>query len=138
MLLTLCCLLLLGLTAPAMSQDEDLMDFDLADILNMDVTTVSKKAESISDAPAIISVMTAQQIEELGVLSLSELMSYVPGFSVKDTYWGPDIVTARGVQMTLYNDKILMLINGENLLAICSGLSNQTYSSMKIMNSDKQ
>ncbi|MBD3178822.1 MAG: TonB-dependent receptor plug domain-containing protein, partial [Candidatus Latescibacteria bacterium] len=92
--------------------EEDIYDMSLDDILNMEVTTASKKAELISDAPAVVSVINSVEIEELGVQSLSELMSYVPGFSVSDTYWKPAIITARGVKMTLYNDKTLMLING--------------------------
>ena len=54
------------ITAPSNlhAQDcgDDIYDMDLDSILNMEVTTVSKKAESISDAPAIITVMTAEQI----------------------------------------------------------------------------
>jgi outer membrane cobalamin receptor len=91
------------------------LNFDevsLEEALNMEVSTVSKRSERISDAPAVITVITAEQIEELGAQSLPEVMSYVPGFSLTDTYWKPAIVTARGVKMNMYNDKILMLIDG--------------------------
>ncbi len=90
----------------------DYWEFSLDDLLNANVSTVSKKKQSISEAPAIVSVITEEQIKELGVQSLTQLMAYIPGFTVIDTYWKPGIVTARGIKMTLYNDKILMLING--------------------------
>lgn len=92
--------------------DGNLYEMDLASLLDMEVSTVSKKSQNISQAPAIVSIITQEQIEMYGVETLTELMTYVPGFSVKDTYWKRQIVTARGISMSLYNDKILMLING--------------------------
>jgi iron complex outermembrane receptor protein len=94
------------------AQTDDLAEMSLEDLMNIKVSTVSKKAQSISEAPAIITVITAEQIEELGVQGISELMTFVPGFTVADSYWKRQIVTSRGVKMTLYNDKILMLVNG--------------------------
>lgn len=90
----------------------DLYEMDLSSLLNMELSTVSKKAQSASEAPAIVTIITADQIENLGVQTLTELMTYVPGFTVADSYWKRQIVTSRGIKMTLYNDKILMLING--------------------------
>ena len=93
-------------------EDDDFAEMSLEDLMNIKVSTVSKKSQSISEAPAIITVITAEQIEELGVQGIPELMTYVPGFTVADSYWKRQIVTARGIKMTLYNDKILMLVNG--------------------------
>lgn len=84
----------------------------IEELLNLEVSTVSKRAQSISQAPAIISVFTSQDIKQLGVRDLTELMSYVPGFAVIENYWKRGIVESRGVKMSLYNDKILMLIDG--------------------------
>jgi iron complex outermembrane receptor protein len=96
------------------SQQEEskLEEMSLDDLLNMSITTVSKRTQSISESPAIVTVITAEQIKNLGVSNVSELMSFVPGFTVMETYWKKNIVTARGVMMTLYNDKILMLVDG--------------------------
>ncbi len=90
----------------------NLFDMDLEALMNLEITTASKTAQTISEAPAIVTVITSKQIQEYGVLTLTELMTYVPGFTVADSYWKRQMVTARGVKMTLYNDKILMLING--------------------------
>ncbi len=87
-------------------------DMSLEDLMDVTVTTASKREEKISDAPAIITTVTAKQIEDYGVQTLPELLRYVPGFTVEDTYWRGPIITSRGVAMTLYNDKILMLIDG--------------------------
>ncbi|MCK5146856.1 TonB-dependent receptor [bacterium] len=93
-------------------ETETLMELSLEDILDMTVVTAGKKSQSISEAPAIMSVITSDEIDKLGVQGIPELLSYVPGFTTMDTYWKRAIVTARGVKMTLYNDKILMLIDG--------------------------
>ena len=42
---------------------KDLLDMSLEDLMNMEVTTASKKAESLNDAPGIISVISRQEIE---------------------------------------------------------------------------
>jgi len=101
----LSCAMIFIFSQKAISQDPGFM-------LNIKVETASKKAQTISEAPAIISVITPEQIEKLGVQTLTELMTFIPGFSVADSYWKRQIVTSRGVKMTLYNDKVLMLING--------------------------
>lgn len=94
------------------SIEMDLFEMTLEELMDMEVTTVSKKSQSISKAPAVVTIIKQNQIENYGVKTLTELMTYIPGFSVKDTYWKRQIVTSRGVTMSLYNDKILMLVNG--------------------------
>lgn len=94
------------------SQDMAYFDMSLEDLMDVKVTTASKKEEKISDAPAVIATITAQQIKDYGVQTLPELLRYIPGFTVEDTYWRGPVITSRGVAMTLYNDKILMLIDG--------------------------
>jgi len=84
----------------------------LNELMNIQIVTASKKKEKVREAPAIVTVITDEMIDNYGVQSLSELMSFVPGFSVADCYFKRHINTARGAKMTLYNDKILMLING--------------------------
>lgn len=60
------------------SKTIDLYELDLETLLNLEVTTASKKAQSMSEAPAIVTIITSDQIEDYGVQSLTELMSYVP------------------------------------------------------------
>jgi outer membrane receptor for ferrienterochelin and colicins len=89
----------------------NLEELDLQELLNVNVSTVSKRKQSASEAPAIVSVITEEQIKSIGATSLLQVMSFVPGFKVSDTYWKRGMITARGVNETNYNDKILMLIN---------------------------
>lgn len=96
----------------AQETEEDIADISLDDLLNQEVTVAGKKAQSISDSPGIISVITEKDIKELGIVNLVDVFSYVPGFTVTDNYWTREIVTAREVFQALYNDKILLLIDG--------------------------
>ena len=101
-----------SLNAQQVADSSNLYDMDLSALMNMDVSTVSKKSQSMSEAPAIVSVITAEQMEQFGAESLTELMSFIPGFTVQDSYWKRSLVTSRGLKQSNYNDKILMLING--------------------------
>ncbi len=91
----------------------------LEELLNLGIDVVSKKTQKISEAPAIVTIITDDQIEQLGVQKLFEVLEYVPGFTVHDTYW-QKLNTSRGVSMTMYNDKILMLINGIPTYSACT------------------
>jgi len=91
---------------------KNIEDISFEEILNTNVTTATKSKLTISEAPAIISVITAEQIEKFGVRKLSDILRFIPGFVLLDSYWKPDIVVARGIRPSLYNDKVLMLING--------------------------
>lgn len=99
-----------GFSFAQLDDSDDLLFFE--DYEELVVVTASKKSQTINEAPAIISVITTEDIQHLGIQTLPDLMRYVPGFVVEDVYWRGPIVTARGVAMTLYNDKILMLIDG--------------------------
>lgn len=90
----------------------DIFSMSFNELLNVKVITVSKREQLLSQTPGIVTVITAEQIANFGFQGLHELMSIVPGFSVSDTYWKRAIVTGRGIAMTLYNDKMLMLVNG--------------------------
>jgi outer membrane receptor for ferrienterochelin and colicins len=57
----------------------DLDHLSLDDLLKIKVVTASKKEQTMSQAPAIISVITAQQIEERGYQSVGEALNSVAG-----------------------------------------------------------
>ncbi len=79
---------------------------------NTYITTVSKKKELAQEAPANITVLTQEQIKELGVTNLYEALSYIPGITVIETYFGISSVIFRNTFQDHYNHKSLMLING--------------------------
>ena len=90
----------------------DFFGMTLSELMNIEITTVSKKAESRIEAPAIISIITRYDIVDKGYTSLSEAITSLPGVNNIQTYWGFNQLFFRGIYSTLYNDKTLVLING--------------------------
>jgi outer membrane receptor for ferrienterochelin and colicin len=92
--------------------EDDFFDLSLEDLLNMDVTSVSKKAERLQDVASSIYVLTSADILNSGATTLHEALRSVPG------YWGiqtdysnvaPDI---RNSPSFSGNGTVLFLLDG--------------------------
>ena len=66
----------------AMSNEEDFFELSLEELLNVEVTSVSKDSESLTETAALISTYDKEYMERLGVSSLKELLSLIPGVIV--------------------------------------------------------
>ncbi len=89
--------------------------------LDAPVITATKKVMRTAEAPAIISVIAAEQIEDMAAETLYDVLGTVPGVEVIETYYGYTSVTFRGVLQTHYNNKSLMLVNGTPLYDTING-----------------
>jgi len=104
----------LGFSAcPALvSADESLFQLPLETLLHLDVTSASKSNEKIYEAPAVISVMTRQDIARYGGLSLRDAIGRLPGILLlSDGDIQNDNLGIRGDSVNL-NNHLLLLING--------------------------
>ncbi len=63
------------------TQTADVFDFSLEELLNLEITVASKKAEKISDAPGSITAYSKKDIEDLGYYTLADLASVTAGYS---------------------------------------------------------
>src|SRR3990172_12125484 len=89
-------LVLFGPTGLIMAQDEkDLSDLSIEELMNIEVTSVSRKKESLEHAPAAIYVITADDIRHSGATSIPELLRLVPGLEVAQVSADVWAVTAR-------------------------------------------
>jgi len=61
---------------------EDLMEMSLEDLVNIEVTSVSKKPEKLSETAAAIFVITQEEFRRSGATSIPELLRMVPGVHV--------------------------------------------------------
>lgn len=93
----------------------DKIDFSLEDLLTLEVTTASKKAETISQIPSSTFIITRTEIKRYGYKNLLEVFSHIPGLYVVDYkgYLGPSI-GVRGY-LTQLNTNIIILLNGNPL-----------------------
>jgi len=91
---------------------EELFNLSIEELLKVEVTTASQETETLLETPAIVSVITAQQIKDWGVQNVYEALSFLPGIVVNETYMGYSVVTFRGVTPGLFNNKALFMING--------------------------
>ena len=75
-------LLLIGLITSLRSvpaKAEDFLDMSIEELLNTTVYTASKFPQKSSDAPAAVSIITAQDIETYGYQTLADILDSVRG-----------------------------------------------------------
>ncbi|MFQ5515373.1 MAG: TonB-dependent receptor plug domain-containing protein [Myxococcota bacterium] len=108
-------LLLLASGAPARaSQPSDLTALSIEDLLEMEITSVSRKSEPISNAPSAIYVVTDEDIRRAGVRSIPEALRMVPGLAVAATDASKYAIGARGFNFR-FASKQLVLIDGRSV-----------------------
>jgi outer membrane receptor for ferrienterochelin and colicins len=85
----------------------------IEELFDMLVTTASKSAEKIIDAPGVVSVITAREIEQFGARTLTEVLNYMPGMGVLNNYFNRNGMSIRGDQQASpYSNHVLVLVDG--------------------------
>ncbi len=101
--------------APAMAQEEappaDEPDELVEEVI---VVTASRTEQSLNEAPAAISVLTAKDIESIPADNYGALLRNVPGLNVSQTSARDFNMTARGSTNTLSTSQ-LVLVDGRSL-----------------------
>ena len=92
----------------------DLRDFSLEELGNIEITTVTRQAQPLSDAPAAIYVITAEDIRRSGQTSLPEILRLAPNLEVAQVSNNSYAISARGFNSTAAN-KLLVLIDGRSV-----------------------
>lgn len=104
--------------APPPGMDQ-LLSYDLAELMSVEVVTASKKLQPASKAPATVRVITAEQIQERGYQTLEEALSGLPGFQFRDISGFNSYVFLRGLPSQ--NNLILLLVDGVQINELNSG-----------------
>jgi iron complex outermembrane recepter protein len=89
-------------------------DLSLEDLINIKVTSVSKRETTLFDAPAAITVLKQDDLERLGATSVAEALRAVPGMDVARVNSSVWAVTARGFN-SQYANKLLVLVDGRSV-----------------------
>jgi iron complex outermembrane receptor protein len=90
---------------------KNLFSLSLEELGDIEVTSVSGRAEKLSSAPASIYVITGEDIRRSGVTSLPEALRLAPNLQVARVTTGGYAISARGFNNGIGN-KLLVLIDG--------------------------
>ncbi|MDP2882898.1 MAG: TonB-dependent receptor [Azonexus sp.] len=93
------------------AQDDDL---SLEDLTKTEVSSVSRRNQSLSNVPAAAFVITADDIRRSGALALPDVLRMVPGIQVAQVDSGRYAVSARGFNGRFAN-KLQVLIDGRSV-----------------------
>jgi outer membrane receptor for ferrienterochelin and colicin len=86
------------------------------ELLKLLVSTASKTDERLNDAPGVVSVLTAREIELFGAQTLEDVLNYMVSVNLTTNFLYPEIVNVRGEQSGgLANKHLLFLLNGRPL-----------------------
>jgi iron complex outermembrane recepter protein len=91
-----------------------LKDLTLDELTNLEVTSVSRHAERLSDAPAALFVITAEDIRRSGATRLGEVLRLAPNLQVAQFDASQYAISARGFNNAIAN-KLLVLIDGRTI-----------------------
>ncbi len=75
------------------------------------VVTPTRIPTPIVESPAIITVITQEEIRELGARTLKDIISLVPGFDVEINNVGNPVILVRGFR-AYQDEKVLLMIDG--------------------------
>jgi len=82
--------------------------------MSVKVTSVSKKAQNLSDSAAAIFVITNEDLRRSGVTSIPDALRMVPGLNVARIDSNKWAVTSRGAA-SRFSDKLQVLIDGRSV-----------------------
>lgn len=88
---------------------ERLLSLSMEDLMTVKVTISTNTRQSLSRAPSVVSVITAEDIRATGTTNLMEILQSVPGIYVKTNLFGfKPLITFRGAS----GANVLLMVNG--------------------------
>ena len=105
-----------AIAAPAAlaAEDDPFFDLNLKEVLNLEITSVSKKPQTVSQAAAAIFVITADDIRRSGARTIPDALRMAPGVQVAQISSNAWAVSARGFDGRFTN-KLLVLMDGRSV-----------------------
>lgn len=109
-LAALCCVA----SGPVVASNQDLFEMSLEELVNLSVTSVSRKAERLSDTTSAVFVITSEDIQRQGIRSVPDALRLAPGLSVLQIDANKWAIGARG-EAGRFANKLLVLMDGRIL-----------------------
>jgi len=85
---------------------------DLEELMNTKVNIATKSDKSINETPGIVSVITSEEIKNMGARELEDVLQIIPGFEIMKRYSGYNGIGIRGVKDPRTSPKLLMMMDG--------------------------
>ena len=104
----------LAVTPLAAQQEAALLELTLEQLMDVQVSSVSKRDEPMWEAPAAVFVVTAEDIRRTGATTIPEALRIVPGMEVAQFSSNAWAVTARGFN-SVFANKLLVMIDGRSI-----------------------
>jgi iron complex outermembrane recepter protein len=106
--------LLLAANSGAQQGVPDVTTLSVEDLMNMQVTSVSKRTQKVADAAAAVFVITQEDIRRSGATSIPEALRLVPGLEVARIDENKWAIASRGFNGR-FDNKLLVLIDGRSV-----------------------
>ena len=95
-------------------EHRDLSSLSVDDLMNVEVTSASRKAQKVADTAAAVFVITQDDIRRSGATSIPEILRIVPGLDVARVNGNVWAISARGANGQFAN-KLLVMIDGRSV-----------------------
>lgn len=96
-------------------EPQDLTSLTLEQLADIEITSVSRRPQQLSQAAASIYVITREDIRRSGAASLPEVLRLAPNLQVQRVNAGDYAITARGFNSFETANKLLVLIDGRSI-----------------------
>ena len=106
--------LLMASSQPCWAARPNITALSLEELLSVEITSVSKKAEKASDAAAAIFVVSQEDIKRSGATTIPEVLRMVPGLQVAQIDANKWAVSSRGFN-GFSSNKLLVLMDGRTV-----------------------
>jgi iron complex outermembrane receptor protein len=113
-LLVLCGAIAIPSPGLAQSRVPDLSQVSIEDLMNIEVTSASRKEQRAADVAAAVFVITHDDIRRSGMTTVPDLLRLAPGVDVAQINSNKWAVTVRGFN-ALFANKLLVLVDGRSV-----------------------
>lgn len=110
------------------SQLAALLEMDLDQLINLEVSLATGAPKPLKLAPAVATVITAEEIKRIGAVTLDEALRIVPGLTVAPSNYNRlnAVYSIRGIH-TQQNPQVLLLLDGAPIREGVNGSRPNTF-----------
>ena len=94
--------------------DEDLLEMDLANLMEVQITSAGRKSQALSDVPAAVYVIHREKLLDSSATTIAEALRLVPGLQVARMNANRWAISSRGFNGS-FSNKLLVQIDGRSV-----------------------